>query len=93
MLRPHQNSRAERGSKLDDPAMDRGAIADRERKLWFPFDSPAGGLPIVRTDPLTIYYFHDQPSSDRYIEATIWGSGTGNGIGIVDSHPITTSRR
>ena len=31
--------------------MDRGAIAYRVLKLCFPFDSPAGGLSIVRTDP------------------------------------------
>jgi hypothetical protein len=38
-----------RTGPFSQSAMDRGAIADRERTLCFPFDSPAGGLPIVRT--------------------------------------------
>lgn len=50
----------------------------------FPLRSDGGGrdlgypLSVQRPDGniITVYYFHDQPQSDRYIAATIWNPGT-----------------
>ena len=51
--------------------MDRGAIAYRERKLGFPFDYPPGGLPIVRTDPVTAVTEFRLPAF-KLVKRIIW---------------------
>lgn len=55
---------------------DNGVTWDKELKLRGPGGGRDIGYPVSVQRPdgkiVTIYYFHDEPQSDRYIAATIW---------------------